>query len=395
MRPIQPLASVNTPATVPVHTSTLRRASILGTALWLTTAVCLSPTPAMAQIIAPEIPAPAATTAPVAAISAEQGELDDLTALNRELEKRAQALKTQLMGDVCADPVAAQAVLSQSLPMAMGTPTPSASAMPGMEKLPPASTRQNPAATPSANPPANSEQLANVPPESLTGDTPLGNAKLVALMNQATVLVLAQDGSGSGFFITPNLIVTNHHVVAGAANGEVSIIGQGLDRPHMGRVIATTGDLGKLGPDYALVQIDNFSATTTLPLVTQSQALQSVIATGYPGLLMSADQNFRNLMAGDLSAMPTLVFSEGSIMAVQSGAGGVRVLAHSADISGGNSGGPLADKCGRVVGINTLVAVDPEQSRNAGYALASADLVRWLQSKGVAATVRDNPCEAS
>jgi len=242
-------------------------------------------------------------------------------------------------------------------------------------------------------PPPPSNQVANLPSTNNPVATPMAKSQLVALMKQATVLVLAADGSGSGFFIAPNLVITNHHVVAGAANGEVAIVGEGLDHPRTGRIIATTGDRGMLAPDFALVKVNDFNSNTTLSFTTQSQALQSVIATGYPALLLDADQNFHNLMQGDLTAMPALVFSEGSVMAVQSGAGGIQVLAHSADISGGNSGGPLVDQCGRVVGINTLVAVDQEQSRNAGYALASTDLTAWLQSNGVTATVHGDPCQ--
>lgn len=379
-------------------------------------AVMVFSSPVLAQMVAPQIPAPQQQpaqqqSAPQSsstggAPTAPNTELDDLTVYNRQLEQRLNALRGQLMGDVCASPRAARSVLEAPTPQPLVAQAP---AQPAIQDAPPQgvqpvtplaqqpdqsaqatqATQPDPA---NANEPPPADQLAAKPPANADDAQLLSSSDLVARMNRATVLVLAGNASGSGFFVAPDLIVTNHHVVAASTNGEVAVVGEGLDRPHIGKVISTTGDRGHLGPDYALVRINNFKADTMLSLSTKSESLQKVVATGYPGLLLGADQNFQDLMNGDLTALPSLVFSEGSIMAVQSGKGGVTVLAHSADISGGNSGGPLVDYCGNVVGINTLVAVDQQQSRNAGYALSSEDLAQWLQTNGVQAATHNALC---
>jgi hypothetical protein len=122
--------------------------------------------------------------------------------------------------------------------------------------------------------------------------------------------------------------------------------------------------------------------------------LSSVVAAGYPGLLLQNDSAFSSLLRGDATAMPELVFTQGTVMALQNKSQGLPVIAHTAPISGGNSGGPLIDSCGRVVGINSFIAIDVEQASNAGFALPSSDMMDFLGRYGVAATLDSRECNS-
>ena len=66
------------------------------------------------------------------------------------------------------------------------------------------------------------------------------------------------------------------------------------------------------------------------------------------------------------------------------------VLMHSAPLSRGNSGGPLVDMCGRLVGVNSFVRTGRMQNR--GFALSSGDLMRFLEGTPAAPTVATDPC---
>jgi hypothetical protein len=68
------------------------------------------------------------------------------------------------------------------------------------------------------------------------------------------------------------------------------------------------------------------------------------------------------------------------------------VLPHSADISAGNSGGPLVDNCGRVVGINTFVTRSSAFADRVKYAQKTDSLLPWLQQNGITVEQRAEAC---
>jgi S1-C subfamily serine protease len=284
----------------------------------------------------------------------------------QQLRQRAEALKAALAGDVCADRVGAEALLKVGAPGIAAVATP------------PVSEAKADASKPDAGPEG----------------TPLTRKDLVDRLQKAVVLVIAERDTGSGFFIAPDVVVTNNHVVASAASGQVVVVGRGLDAPRQARVIAHTGAQGENERDYAILKVEGARVDTTLPLGLEAGELTNVVAAGFPGLLLDTDMNFRALMRGDMKAMPELALSQGAVMALQNRDRGLPVIAHSAPISGGNSGGPLVDLCGRAVGINTFINVAVKQASSAGFAQASSDLAEYLRGHGVQPAITSSACNA-
>ncbi len=247
------------------------------------------------------------------------------------------------------------------------TPTPVASATPG--QVPPA-----PAVT------APTEPSAAVLPQD----------KLVALLDAATVRVLVFDakmkflGHGSGFFIDTNVLVTNRHVIE---TGKIFAITSTLlgTEPLPAKLVAVTKDSDIANPDFALLKVEQVpSGVRQLAIATDPQVLQTVVAAGYPGSDIRGDTNV---------VTPNTVFSQGEVSVLQRQANNLVLVLHTAKMSTGSSGGPLVNRCGNVVGVNTFIGAREDQFTDRSlYALSATSLRGFLDQYRQTYTKMSSAC---
>ncbi|NYZ12948.1 trypsin-like peptidase domain-containing protein [Azospirillum sp. RWY-5-1] len=220
------------------------------------------------------------------------------------------------------------------------------------------------------------------------------NGSLLDLLDRSTVLVLQTDaqgkmiGSGTGFIVAPGKILTNRHVVEGETGNRLHVVNRAVGAVQA-RVIAESPAGTPGSPDFALLGIERADRGVPLGFAPPAERLVNVVAAGFPGMVLATDERFRKLLSGEADEAPTASVTEGVITAVQQG-NGTNIVLHTAQITPGNSGGPLVDRCGRVVGINTFILAREEGRLN--YALASADLVRFLAAQNVPVTASTAPC---
>jgi S1-C subfamily serine protease len=224
------------------------------------------------------------------------------------------------------------------------------------------------------------------PPPGPAGQAPA--ARTVGdLMEQATVMVLCPRpkgvSTGTGFFVAPGKVVTNRHVV-GDNPEKIFVVNKALGGIKKGVVTVISQEPDR---DYALISVELTDAgkIPSLSLKDSVKRMDRVSAWGFPGMVTSDDPKFKALMSGDLQAVPEVVYTEGVVSVVLDHA--VPLVVHTALISHGNSGGPLVDENGTVVGINTYINLDSKSYRQSCMSIAGKDLIAFLNTNGIPITV--------
>lgn len=179
-------------------------------------------------------------------------------------------------------------------------------------------------------------------------------------------------GHGSGVAIAPNRVVTNAHVTELAQrypdNVVVGVVPSEGDKSFQGHVVAYDAKA-----DLAMIE---FSGARLPPATLYTGPVNEgdpVVALGYPGNVDLATAR----SAADYIRPTSPVRSEG-VFSGRRSLTGVEVLLHTASIARGNSGGPLLDRCGRVIGVNSALTKAEEGDSTFGFAIADAELLAFL-----------------
>jgi hypothetical protein len=175
--------------------------------------------------------------------------------------------------------------------------------------------------------------VSEVPPPSRQEARPVVDGRSTRELARAALVSAAalrcRASSGSGFFVAPDLVVTNAHVLCPL--GESIQVGLSDDRKYWGQVVHRDD-----GFDLGLVRVSGANVQP-MPLgdVGDIAVGDKVVIVGSPVGL-------------------DFTVQEGSISSLQRAANGVAYLQLDAKVSPGNSGGPVVDSQGRVVGIVSM-----------------------------------------
>jgi len=198
---------------------------------------------------------------------------------------------------------------------------------------------------------------------------------VVTVISDLTATPLGEPGAiGTGVILgSDGEILTNAHVVDGAEQVHVRLAGE--TEPRAAEVLATDA-----GNDLALIQLTELGGVDLVPAVLAAAddvALgEDVVAIGFALDLDGAPSVTR----GIVSALDrTLSTPDGGALD--------GLIQTDAAISSGNSGGPLVNASGEVIGINTAVATGSmtTAANNVGFAISMAEALPVLEQLRAAA----------
>ena len=182
-----------------------------------------------------------------------------------------------------------------------------------------------------------------------------------------------KDSQATGFFVsTGGHVLTNNHVIDRCTN-IITIASTG--ERSAAQVIARDS-----ANDMALLK-SKFTGTKVAAFGTRTRLGETIYAFGYP-------------LAGLLATSGN--FTAGNVSALAGNRNDIRLLQISAPIQPGNSGGPLLDSSGRVIGIvvaklDALLAVKllKDIPQNVNFAIKSDLALTFMSTHGIDAVVSE------
>ncbi len=194
-------------------------------------------------------------------------------------------------------------------------------------------------------------------------------------------------GHGSGIVVAPNKVLTNAHVVElvrDEPNIVIGVVPPEGKRSYGARIIAFSP-----GNDLALLEIKGGTLPPATFFATATQDGQGVFAIGYPGNVDRA----QGMVLADIIQPMSPVKTQGAISTGRSSKQYDTVL-HTAPMAAGNSGGPLVDACGRVLGVNSFGSISDGNDAEYGFAVSNREVSSFLRQAGVQPLRTIIPCRS-
>jgi len=185
------------------------------------------------------------------------------------------------------------------------------------------------------------------------------NRLIIFLLLILPTTILAQS-SGTGFLVSNNgYIATCYHVIEGATDIKIKGVNNDFNKKYNARVIATdkTNDLAILKIDCKLESSLKYSIKWNV-----SDVGQEVFTLGYP---------LKTTMGEEIKLTNGIISSKSGFQ------GDITTYQITVPVQPGNSGGPLFDKNGYVIGV---INAKHNGAENVGYAVKTNILRNLIQS---------------
>ncbi|KPJ63406.1 MAG: hypothetical protein AMS15_00540 [Planctomycetes bacterium DG_23] len=217
--------------------------------------------------------------------------------------------------------------------------------------------------------------------------------ELVDLYENSVVVISNAKGWGTGFIITSDgYCLTNHHVIAGERKNAITIFtksgvggrGESVERKRIEEVEIVAFNRYF---DLALLKIKDEALEgvelTVAPFGDEDKLKtgDQVVAIGNPGAFTLEKEGFKRLLWHH-------TVSEGIVSSKARNIRGILYIQTTAAVNPGNSGGPLFNIYGQVVGVVTLKSYFQE---NIAFAVPVNYVRDFIKNRAAFAFGKDNP----
>ncbi len=180
-------------------------------------------------------------------------------------------------------------------------------------------------------------------------------------LKDSVVLIQTNLGLGSGFvYDTEGHIITNHHVIENATTIQVTFLDGNITSANVVGM--------DIYSDLAVIKVDP-EVTTLEPVVLGAS---SDLTVGEPVAAMGNPFGLSDtLTAGIVSSVERTLEAEGNYVIID-------IIQIDAAVNPGNSGGPLVNLKGQVVGVNTAIQSETGTFTGIGFAIPSDTVKREI-----------------
>jgi S1-C subfamily serine protease len=205
---------------------------------------------------------------------------------------------------------------------------------------------------------------------------------------------------GSGSLVAPDIVLTNAHVAEEMASysGTWLAINDTIGI-RQAKVVSIARRETPFKIDAAVMQLQGYKAPEYLTLNTAPQLDERILIAGYPGDATLLDQRYVTLQTlleqGKIpqkSQLPTALLNEGRINNfIDYSGNNTTELQYTMVTAPGNSGSPIVNVCGEIVGLHYSGGARGAEVKFNG-AVHARDVVQFLRSVGVAAQATSGAC---
>ena len=199
------------------------------------------------------------------------------------------------------------------------------------------------------------------------------------VLDKSVVLVSTDSGGGSGTVVAVGVVLTNEHVINGTRRikvGSKHTGGNGFGA----RILWQNADL-----DLAILRVDGLTLPSVKLATRKPDRGEGVWAIGFPSAAITSRESTIN--SGVVSVIASMRRYWGFVGNVD-----IEVIQHDAAVNPGNSGGPLFDRCGRQVGVNSATT---DSAQGVSLAVRITESIPHLEGLGFSLQKEDTACTSS